>query len=71
MKSTNWSYQQIIGLGYAAVPLILCELKRRPADWFWALSAITREDPIKPEHAGNIAAMTDDWIQWGKDRGLA
>jgi hypothetical protein len=70
-KSMNWSYQQIIGLGLPVVPLILQELKVKPADWYWALSAITRQDPIKPEHAGNMAAMAQDWIRWGKDRGLA
>lgn len=44
----NRWYQQIIGLGPAAVPLILEDLRDGPGGyWFWALTAITREDPAK------------------------
>jgi hypothetical protein len=70
-KSMNRSYQQVIGLGPDVVPLILQDLQQDPDDWFWALSAITREDPIKPEHAGNMGLMARDWLEWGKQRGLA
>src|SRR2546426_3866753 len=34
------AYQQIIGLGRGALPLILEELARQPDYWFWALFAI-------------------------------
>jgi hypothetical protein len=44
----NPSYQQIIGLGAAAVPLILRELDQAPGHWFWALKAITGVDPVLP-----------------------
>ena len=37
------AYQRIIGMGPAAVPLILRELEQRPDHWFWALTAITGE----------------------------
>src|SRR5258708_7147987 len=70
-KSTNWSYQQIIGLGPAVLPLILKELEREPDDWFWALRAITRQNAIKKEHVGKVKLMAKDWIEWGKERGLA
>src|SRR6266487_3952605 len=33
------AYQQIIGLGPPAVPLILRELRREPNYWFWALTS--------------------------------
>src|SRR3989442_626265 len=36
------SYQEIIGMGYPALPLILRELQKEPDNWFWALRAITR-----------------------------
>jgi hypothetical protein len=36
------AYQEIIGLGPAAVPLVLRELEQRPAHWFDALGALTR-----------------------------
>jgi hypothetical protein len=40
------AYQQIIGLGQPAVPLLLREVERRSGRWFWALKSITREDPV-------------------------
>lgn len=62
-------YQQIIGMGEAAVPLILEELQREPDQWFWALEAITQEDPVPPESAGKVRAMAEAWVQWGKRQG--
>src|SRR5215213_11566292 len=41
------AYQHIIGLGPDAVPLLLKELEREPDYWFWALTAITRENPVR------------------------
>ena len=38
-------YQRIVGMGLSAVPLILEELRREPDQWFWALEAITEENP--------------------------
>ena len=63
-------YQRIIGMGMDAVPLILEELKREPDQWFWALEAITDEDPVAPEAKGKVALMAQAWIEWGKQRGL-
>ncbi|MCA1716885.1 MAG: hypothetical protein LC781_08565 [Actinobacteria bacterium] len=64
------AYQTIIGLGPGAVPLILRELQDRPAPWFWALSYITRADPVKPEDAGRLKKMTEAWLEWGRQRDL-
>jgi hypothetical protein len=69
-KSTHFAYQQIIGLGPAAVPIILEKLAEGPDHWFWALIAITREDAVKPEHAGKMQLMANDWLEWGHKRGL-
>jgi hypothetical protein len=38
---THPAYQQIIGLGKEALPLLFGELRRAPDHWFWALRAIT------------------------------
>jgi hypothetical protein len=62
-------YQRIIGMGPAVVPLILLELQREPDHWFWALEAITQEDPVPPEARGKIDAMAEAWIAWGKQQG--
>ncbi len=63
-------YQQIIGMGMPAVPLILEEMRREPGQWFWALEAITGENHVPPEAAGNVRSMTDAWLEWGKQHGL-
>ncbi len=62
-------YQQIIALGWPAVPLILEELQREPRQWFWALEAITDENPVPSEAAGKVRLMAQAWIEWGKRQG--
>lgn len=60
------AYQRIIGMGPPVVPYILLDLAEHgPNDWFWALTAITGENPIGLEIAGNMKAMTEAWLQWG------
>ena len=63
------AYQEIIGLGPAAIPLILRDLQQQPHHWFWALRAITGEDPIQPGQRGRMREMTSAWLHWGKDGG--
>lgn len=63
------AYQQIIGMGYDAVPLILHEMEKKPNYWFWALISITGEDPVAPEHKGDMEKMTDAWLSWGREQG--
>ena len=62
-------YQQIIGMGPIVVPWILKQLQKEPDFWFDALTAITREQPVLPEHAGDMQAMTNDWLEWGRHNG--
>lgn len=64
------AYQELIGMGHVAVPLMLQEMKERGGHWFWALRAITGQNPVSPEDAGKIRKMTECWLQWGKQRGL-
>jgi hypothetical protein len=63
------AYQAIIGMGRTALPFIFEELRQRGGHWFWALRAITGENPVPPEHRGNVEAMTQDWLRWACDRG--
>jgi hypothetical protein len=63
-------YQKIIGMGMEAVPLLLQELQREPDQWFWALEAITDQNPVPPEAAGNVRQMAAAWVEWGKANGL-
>jgi hypothetical protein len=69
MMAMHPAYQRIIGMGKKAIPLILRELQRQPDHWFWALNAITGDNPIDPEDAGNIAKMRDAWLEYGKKQG--
>jgi hypothetical protein len=62
------SYQEIIGMGEPVLPLILNELKDRPAHLFWALRAISGEDPVPPEDRGRINKMIEAWINWGRQK---
>ena len=68
-KCTHPAYQQIIGMGWEVLPLILRDLKESSADWFWALTAITGANPISEEIAGNITRMTEAWLQWARAKG--
>ncbi len=63
------AYQQIIGMGPIAIPSILKELKKKPGHWFWALRAITGEDPVPPEQSGRMRQMAEAWLNWGKEQG--
>lgn len=69
-KMMHPSYQRIIGMGPAVVPLLLRELQERGGHWFWALRAITEEDPVNPEDVGRVRKMTEAWLQWGKQHNL-
>ena len=64
------AYQQIIGLGREAVPLLLKELEREPDHWFWALKAITGVDPVEPVQRGRLENMAKAWLHWARKQGL-
>jgi hypothetical protein len=63
------AYQKIIGMGPDAVPLLLGELARSVDNWFWALMAITEEDPVPESARGDGEAMARAWLKWGEERG--
>jgi len=67
---THPDYQRIIGLGTRAVPLLLRDLSATGAHWFWALRAITGENPVRAEDAGNVRKMREAWLAWGEARGM-
>ena len=66
------SYQRIIGMGPSVVPAILAQMKSEaddPDHWFWALEAITLENPVSPEANGKVRLMADAWTAWAKQKG--
>ena len=66
---TQPAYQQIIGMGPDALVFILRKMEQSPNHWFWALRAITGENPVQPANRGDIRAMTADWFAWAKLKG--
>jgi hypothetical protein len=52
------------------VPAILAELQRSPGHWGPALSAITGERPVPNEAEGDVEAITEAWLDWGRAHGL-
>jgi len=63
------AYQQIIGMGKKATPLILAELTRDVDHWFWALNAIEGVDPVPAASKGRLKQMVQAWFQWARERG--
>lgn len=72
-------YQQIIGMGPDALPLILAELKGEaddPDQWFWALSIIAEANNLTPpligaHIQGDYQALAQVWLEWGEHQGYA
>lgn len=65
------AYQQIIAMGWDAVPLIIDEMTREPDHWFIALHAITNADPVPESSRGKISEMAQAWITWWRNCGRA
>jgi hypothetical protein len=63
----NSAYQQIVGMGRSALPLILRSLSSQGGHWFWALKHISGEDPLSPEDAGNYEKNREAWLAWGRE----
>ena len=68
--ATNGAYQRIIGMGMPVVPLILEDLRNQPYHWFWALNAITGEQPVPESARGRVREMANAWIRWGEQKKL-
>jgi predicted DNA-binding antitoxin AbrB/MazE fold protein len=63
------AYQEIIGMGDAAVAMLLRELERTPDHWFAALREITASNPVPDEDRGDVRRMAECWIRWGRENG--
>lgn len=63
------SYQRIIGMGKAAVPLIMRQLEKgdQPAFWSWALQSITGAKPFRDEDKGKVKALAQAWLAWWRE----
>jgi hypothetical protein len=71
------AFAEIVGMGHAAVPIILKEMQQDPDVSFtmFALFPITGEDPtVPPEQIGgfmaiDMSAIKHSWLAWGEEHG--
>jgi hypothetical protein len=68
--TNNSAYRSIIGLGQEVLPFIIDDLKTNDNHWFYALEALTGQNPIKENHKGIVPLMKNDWIEWAKENNL-
>ncbi len=68
------SYQAILGMAQdnetEIIRLMLHDLVENRRPWFWALSYLTRENPIKASDAGKLDKMIKSWADWGRQKGV-
>jgi hypothetical protein len=70
-KNNHWAYQEIIGMGWPILPLLLREVSLCPDFWFSALRKITGANPVPPESRGKLDAMASAWLQWAQKNGIS
>jgi len=63
----NQNYQDIIGMGHPALPLIFGRLNDAPARWVLALRAVVGHDVAAG--AKTSAEAVARWLDWGKSNG--
>ncbi len=69
-KFLHPAFIEIVGFGPDAVPIILRELQKAPSHLVSALRFITRvHNLISEDDVGDIIAMTDTWLNWGRTNG--
>jgi hypothetical protein len=68
------SYQAILGMAQEnkreVIRLLLLDLQQNRNEWFWALSFLTQDNPIKPADAGRMDRMISAWLNWGRKNGF-
>lgn len=65
------AFQEIIGMGREAVPLLLREMERtKNGHLTSALQAILGVNPVVPEDHGKIAKVAETWLSWARENGI-
>jgi hypothetical protein len=60
-------YQEIMKLpSEEIVPILLHDMQRTGRTWFWALAALTKQNPVDPRDAGKVKRMIGAWVKWGR-----
>lgn len=61
-------YVAIVGLGPRVVPHLLVDLRKHVRPWFFALRALTRQDPTVGVSPGNFEELARHWVAWGVEQ---
>ena len=64
------AYERIVELGEAVVPLVLAELRDRPALWFEALCRLTGANPTAQLKGASTRDRVEAWLAWGRSADL-
>lgn len=68
------SYQAILGMGQEhkekVIRLLILDMQQHRRAWFWALSFLTRDNPINRADAGKMDKMISAWVKWGERKGI-
>jgi hypothetical protein len=60
------AYHQIIGMGEAAIPLLIERVRNGEAHWIYALKCISGEQAETPEMQGDADRVIEAWVEWGR-----
>jgi hypothetical protein len=67
-KKRHPAYGAILHLGPSVIKYMLEDFQNNSPSplWFPALKELAGDDPVPPAHRGNVPAMKDAWIAWGR-----
>jgi hypothetical protein len=65
----NDAYGQIVGMGPAAIPFLLRELRKQSGHWITALTWIAGVELVTPDIRGDQRKMREAWLNWGSRNG--
>jgi hypothetical protein len=67
---SHQAFLYLCGMGRAAIRPALQALSEKPSHLVRVLRYVAApENPVDPEHAGDIEATTNDWLAWGRESG--
>jgi hypothetical protein len=69
IEFNHFAYYQIMGIGPAAIPLLLKRVEQGANAWFVALKAIGGASAASDSTRGNPKAARDAWLEWGRIHG--
>lgn len=65
------AYQQVIGLGPEVIPFVLRAMNDGQFHWDHALRALTRDDPVPEDSAGDMVKAQNSWMKWAQEHGYS